>query len=193
MTFVQHLRPYRRLIAVAAFLLLLLAVFQLSGLRGHFNLAFIHQKFLDNEVTGLLIFVALFTLGNLIQIPGSVFLGAAVLALGALWGGLATYLAAVMACVVSFFILRLLGGDALRQLDGRLIPWLIARLDARPLTSVLLLRVLLQTAPALNVALALSGVKFRHYLVGTLLGLPLPIAAYCIFFDSLAHAFHIGN
>jgi len=37
-------------------------------------------------------------------------------------------------------------------------------------------------------SLTLSGVRFRHYLPGTLLGLPLPIAVYCIFFDALAKA-----
>jgi uncharacterized membrane protein YdjX (TVP38/TMEM64 family) len=50
---------------------------------------------------------------------------------------------------------------------------------------------LFQTLPALNVALALSGVRLRTYLVGTLLGLPLPIALYCLFFDSLAKALHL--
>jgi len=43
-----------------------------------------------------------------------------------------------------------------------------------------------QTLPALNVALALSGVRFRAYLAGTLLGLPLPIALYCLFFEQIA-------
>jgi hypothetical protein len=52
---------------------LLLAVFQFSGLRDNFSLAFLHQKFLDNEASGLLIFIALFALGNLIQIPGWIF------------------------------------------------------------------------------------------------------------------------
>ena len=45
---------------------------------------------------------------------------------------------------------------------------------------------LFQTLPALNYALAMSGVKFRDYLIGTLLGLPLPIFLYCLFFDYLA-------
>jgi len=45
---------------------------------------------------------------------------------------------------------------------------------------------LFQTAPAVNYALAMSGIRFRSYLIGTLIGLPLPIAAYCIFFDVLA-------
>jgi uncharacterized membrane protein YdjX (TVP38/TMEM64 family) len=29
----------------------------------------------------------------------------------------------------------------------------------------------------------MSGVKFRAFAVGTLIGLPLPIAIYCLMFD----------
>ena len=47
-----------------------------------------------------------------------------------------------------------------------------------------------QTLPALNYALALSGLRLRHYVLGTLLGLPLPIAVYCVFFDYLITAAH---
>ena len=63
---------------------------------------------------------------------------------------------------------------------------LFAGLDAHPVGSIALLRILMQTAPALNYALALSGIRFRNYMVDTLLGLPLPIALYCYFFDQLA-------
>ncbi len=183
---------YKRLFAVAAFLGLLLAVFQFSGLRENFSLVFLHQKFLDNEASGLIIFIVLFALGNLIQVPGWVFLAAAVLALGEVWGGVATYIAAVISCVLTFWVIRLVGGDALRQLKGRWATAVLARLDARPVASIVLLRILFQTMPALNYALAMSGVKFRSYLIGTVLGLPLPIALYCVFFEYLARALHIA-
>ncbi len=183
---------YQRLWAVAAFLGLLLALFQLSGLRDNFSLAYLHQKFLDNEASGLLIFIALFALGNLVQIPGWIFLAAAVLALGQAWGGVVTYIAAVASCAFTFWVIRLIGGDALRQLDGKWATRLLARLDAHPIASIVVLRMLLQTVPALNYALAMSGVKFSSYLIGTLLGLPLPIFVYCVFFEYLAKALHIA-
>ena len=44
---------------------------------------------------------------------------------------------------------------------------------------------------ALNYALAMSGIGLRSYLVGTLVGLPLPIALYCTFFDVLATGLHV--
>ena len=88
-------------------------------------------------------------------------------------------------------MIRLVGSDALRQVSGKWSGRLLGRLDAHPVRSIVLLRIVLQTLPALNYALALSGVRFRSYLTGTALGLPLPITLYCIFFDYLARAFQV--
>jgi len=182
---------YKRLLGVALFLAILFAIFQLSGLRDHFNLAFVRQLILQHRVGGLILFVLLFSLGNLIQIPGLVFLAAAVVTLDRFWGGVVTYVAAVISCALTFVIIRALGGDALRSLRNRVASRILRELDARPVASVALLRVLFQTAPALNYALGMSGIKFRNYLIGTLAGLPLPIALYCIFFDILAIGLHV--
>lgn len=184
---------YKRLLLVIAFLALLLAIFQFSGLRGNFTLAFLHQKLIDNAFTGTLIFIALFAMGNLIQIPGWIFLAAAVLSLDRFWGGLATYVAAVVSCASTFWVIRSVGGDALRQISNSYAVRILNGLDKRPALSIFFLRLLLQTAPALNYALAMSGIRFRSYLIGTLLGLPIPIALYCLFFEYMATLLHIGG
>ncbi len=67
----------------------------------------------------------------------------------------------------------------------------MSQLDAHPIRNIVLLRMLFQTVPPLNYALAMSGIRFRDYLVGTLLGLPLPIMAYCLFFDYLSIQLHL--
>jgi uncharacterized membrane protein YdjX (TVP38/TMEM64 family) len=134
---------------------------------------------------------SIFSLCNLIQIPCWLFLAAAVLALGQGPGGLATYIAAGVSCVATFLIIRFVGGDALPQLDNRIALSLLHRLDRRPAMSIELLRILFQTVPALNYTLAMSVVRFRAYLVGTLLGPPLPILLYCLFFDYLGRALKI--
>lgn len=184
---------YKRLFLVIAFLALLLAVFQFSGLRDNFTLAFLHQRFIENAFTGLMVFIVLFALGNLIQIPGWIFLAAAVLSLDKFWGGLATYLAAVVSCMFTFWVIRSVGGDALRQINNPYAVRILNNLDKHPAWSTFFLRLLFQTAPALNYALAMSGIRFKSYLIGTLLGLPLPIAIYCLFFDYMATVLHIGG
>jgi uncharacterized membrane protein YdjX (TVP38/TMEM64 family) len=186
-----YLQKYKRLIAVVLFLAVIFAVFQMSGLRGHFDLEFIKHKILENQLTGLLIFVLLFSLGNLMQIPGMVFLAAAVLALGQFYGGVATYIAAVISCAVIFIVIRQIGGAALQELDNKYAVKILARLNAQPIISIILLRTLFQTAPTLNYALAMSGVKFRDYMIGTLLGLPVPIFLLCWFFEFVVKMLHI--
>lgn len=175
-----------RLLGVLAFLALLWVGFRWLGLDAHFETQAIRQQLSMHPVGGVLLFIALFALGNLLQLPGWVFLAAAVFALGPLWGGAVTYLAAVTSCAITFAIIRAIGSNALREFRH---PWavrLLRQLDAAPVRSVAALRLLFQTLPALNVALALSGIGFRHYLAGTLLGLPLPILVYCLFFEQIA-------
>jgi uncharacterized membrane protein YdjX (TVP38/TMEM64 family) len=180
----------RRLWLLLAGLVLLWAAFRASGLESHFSVEYLHQRFVEHKLGGFLVFTALFVLGNLLQVPGWLFLAAAVLALGEPWGGLTTYVAACVTCVTTFWVVRLVGADALRAANGRLSARVFAQLDAHPVRSVAVLRLLFQTAPALNYALALSGVSFTDYLIGTLIGLPLPILLYVVFFGTLAQWFH---
>ena len=187
------MRSSHRLLLVILFLLGLFVLFEALGLRAQFSLEALQALILMHPVVGLLLFTLLFALGNLIQIPGWVFLAAAVLALGRLYGGIATYVAACVSCIFTFITIRYLGGNALRELDNRLAQRLLNGLDRRPLASIIVLRMLFQTVPALNYALALSGVRFRTYLLGTLLGLPLPIGLYCVFFDYLAMLLNIAH
>jgi uncharacterized membrane protein YdjX (TVP38/TMEM64 family) len=180
------LSRHGRLLAVLAFFALLAGGFALFGLGEHFSLTAIRDQLLMHPASGFVFFVALFALGNLLQVPGWIFLASAVLALGPLHGGIVTWLGASTACAVTFLIVRQIGGNALREFDQAWAKRAFARLDARPVACVAALRLMFQTLPALNVALALSGVRFRNYLAGTLLGLPLPIAAYCVFFEQIA-------
>ena len=189
---IRFLTRYKRLIGVIVLLAVLLLAFQMSGMRDHLDLAFLRELILRHRLGGLLLFVLLFAVGNLVQIPGWIFLAAAVLTLGRVWGGAVTYLAAMVSCALTFLAIRALGGDALRLIENRLALKILRRLDEHPVGSVALLRVLFQTMPAMNYALAMSGIGFRQYMLGTAVGLPLPIALYCIFFDVMAKALHIA-
>ena len=186
-------KRHARLLGILLFLMTIITLAQVSGLRSQFNLAYLRGILDGHPVEGLLIFVVLFALGNLIQLPGWLFLASAVLVLGPVWGGIVTYVAACVACALTFLLVRWLGGAALRRLSNPLAQRLLARLDAQPVRSVALLRILFQTLPALNYALALSGLQFRQYALGTLLGLPVPIALYCLFFEQLARLLHISQ
>ena len=181
---------HRRLIGLLVFLLALAWLAYATGLRSRFSVPWLQQLLQDNLWTGLTLFVLLFCAGNIFQVPGWIFLAAAVLAFGRGNGGLATYVAANLSCLFTFVTVRLLGGNVAATLQNPYALRLLTQLQAHPVRNVVLLRTLFKTLPPLNYALALSGLKLRHYVLGTLLGLPLPIAVYCLFFDYLIKAAH---
>ena len=175
-----------RWLAVLGFAVLLWVIVELTGLRDQLSLAQVRRAFDEHRAWGFALFTALFVLANLVHVPGGIFLLAAVLALGPLWGGLSTYVAACISCTVTFLVVRALGADALRSLDNRVARRLFAALDRQPVRSVVLLRLVFHSVPALNYGLALSGVRLRHYVLGTVLGLPLPILVVTLLMDTVA-------
>ncbi len=185
-------RTHPRVLTGVAALLVLIALSRLTGLQEWFQLDHLRALLRDHRNEGLVLYVALFILGNLLHIPGFIFVAAAVLVLGPLSGGVATYVAASLSCAMTFLLVRWFGGNAMQALPYPFAQRLLAHLHRHPLRNTAVLRVVFQTLPTLNYALALSGLRFRTYLAGTLLGLPLPIAAYCIFFDAIAHTMHLA-
>jgi len=92
-------------------------------------------------------------------------------------------MAAMCSSTISFLLIRAAGGTALRSFNHRWADKIFAHLDERPILSVASLRLMFQTLPALNYALALADIRFRDYLAGTVLVLPVPIFLYCYFFE----------
>ena len=175
--------PKKKLLSIVTFFVLLYAVVEVAGLRSRLSPDVIEALFFAYPVWGIVLFCLAFSLGNLLYVPGWVFLVGAVVALGKEWGWAATLLAAMCSSTISFFLIRAVGETALRSFNHRWADKIFAHLDERPILSVAVLRLMFQTLPALNYALALADIRFRNYLAGTILGLPIPIFLYCYFFE----------
>ena len=175
--------PKKKILYIAAFFTVLYITIELTGLRSRLSPETIKGFFFEHTLWGMVVFCVAFSIGNILYVPGWVFLVGAVFALGKEWGGIATFSAAMVSSAISFYLIRAVGGTALRSLNHRWADKIFAHLDDRPILSVSVLRLLFQTLPALNYALALANIRFRYYIFGTLLGLPIPIFLYCYFFE----------
>lgn len=98
----------------------------------------------------------LFSLGNLVQGPGWIFLASAVL------------------------------------VRGNLTQRMLSKLHAHPIRNVIVLRTVFQTLAARNYTLAMPGIGIKEYMLATMLGLPLPITVYCLFFNYIVKIARIG-
>jgi uncharacterized membrane protein YdjX (TVP38/TMEM64 family) len=174
-----------RLVGLVAFLATLVVIGKVTGASEQVTVENLRGWMSDAGAWGVLAFVVVFVVGELIQVPGLIFVAAAVLSYGRLEGGVLSHLTAVLSVCFSFALVRFTGGRALAEIE---LPWarrIMEKLDDHPIKTVVILRATLVLAPPVNYALALSSIKFRDYLIGSALGLIPPILIFVALFDEL--------
>jgi uncharacterized membrane protein YdjX (TVP38/TMEM64 family) len=174
-----------RLMAALALALLLFGIGRALDLQQHLTVESLRATMASAGIAGVVLYVIAFCLGELLHVPGLVFVAAGVLAYGPVLGGPLAFLGAVASVSVSFWVVRAIGGRPLGELRPRWVRRALAQLDARPVATIALLRVVLILWPPLNYALALSQVSFAHYFLGSVLGLVAPMALAVTLFDYL--------
>jgi len=174
---------WARVAALAALVLGLVVVGRLTGLTDHLSAPRIRAALAAAGVWGPVLFVVAFSAGELVHVPGTVFVAAAVFSYGRLGGCALALCGAVVSLSVNFVVVRAVGGEPLGAVRRPFVRRMLAHLDGRPVRTIALLRLVLWMAPQLNYALALSSVRFRDYLAGSVLGLAVPITVIASFFD----------
>ncbi len=175
-----------RLLALAVFLVGSVVIAHTTGLTERVDVATV-RGFMERAGTlGFFAFLAAFALGELVHVPGLVFVGAASVAYGQTLGTLAAYVGALASLTLSFYVVRMIGGQPLEDVKRPLVRRILSGLDEHPMRTIMILRFFFWMAPALNYALAMSKVRYRDYLFGSALGLLVPIPLAVLFFDWLA-------
>ncbi|MEM9073339.1 MAG: VTT domain-containing protein [Myxococcota bacterium] len=147
------------------------------GLVEHFSADGIRGLVASAGAFGILVYIGAFSLGSLMQIPGAAFLVAARVAFGPVIGVAVAYVGALAAISIGFVTFRGLGGKSLAD-----VRWgkLGAQLDDRPVRTMVLLRTFMMISPPLTAALAMSKLRFRDHLVGSAIGLVLPVTLWVL-------------
>lgn len=179
----------RRLIALAALIVGLLVVAHATGVTESVTVESLRDTVQRAGAWGYLLLIVIFALGELVHIPGLVFVFAGVVAYGQLVGGILGYVGAVGSVTFSFVVVRTVGGQALEAIEKPWVRKILDGLEARPIRTVVLIRLVMWMAPPVNYALALSGIKLRDYVIGSMVGLAPVIAVFAIFFEQLMERF----
>ena len=131
-------------------------------------------------------YVVMFCGGELLHVPGVVFIVLGVLLFGR-WGGFgAAFFGSVASVCFSFVVVRAIGGQPISAAPRwKRAAALVDAVAERPIAAVALLRLLLWVAPPVNYFLAMSAVSFRDYALGSALGLWPPVLAICLATDAL--------
>jgi uncharacterized membrane protein YdjX (TVP38/TMEM64 family) len=166
---------WMRLVALAALVVALLVAGRLSGLTDRLSVPALRATVAAAGAWGPVLFVVAFCVGELVHVPGMVFVAAAALGYGPVSGAALSFAGALASQSVTFAFVRSVGGKPLATLKWPFARRLLAHLDRRPVLTIALLRLVLWISPPVSYALALSGVRFRSYFAGSALGLAIPI------------------
>jgi uncharacterized membrane protein YdjX (TVP38/TMEM64 family) len=175
----RWLRPALMLVVIGALWL----VAEKTGLRKNASAEKLHAFMQRAGAWGVVAYLGAFSLGTMIQVPGTIFLLAARIAYGPLVGGILAYVGAVTAVTVSFVFARTVGGRAFAEIKWKPVKKLMTHMGDRPVTTIAIVRLIVWMSPPLNYTLAMSTVRFRDYVVGSAIGLLPPVALVMVFSD----------
>lgn len=166
-----------RWVGLILFLLAVYAAARLTGAERWLEPSHLVGTLRAMGAWGWVVFVLAVVLAELASLPGIVFVGVASAVWGSWLGCVHMLLAAVFSSVVSFALARWVGGKPLSAVRWRWVERTLSRIQRHPVLTVIALRSVFWMATWLSYVLAMSPIRFRHYLLGTALGLLTPIAA----------------
>lgn len=156
--------------------LALLAKF--TPLGNYLSFTYLSETLQAAGAIGIVIFLVAFVAGALMNLPAFLFTITALLVYGYGWGYVIAGLGSFLAAITHFQVVRTIGGQALTEIKMPLMRKIMANFDTHPLRTVIVLRLIFFVSPPVNYLLALSNVRQRDFIVGTILGLILPLGTH---------------
>lgn len=146
------------------------------------------QTFQDSSLAPFLA-IAAFVLGGLVVAPVTVLIAVSVLAFGPLLGFVYSFTGMTLSALLVFGLGHLLGHEAVRRLAGSRLNKISQRLAQRGVLAIIAVRII-PVAPfsLINLVAGASHIKFRHFLIGTLIGELPGLLALSIFVDQIGEA-----
>lgn len=132
----------------------------------------VRQVVADAGFWAPLLFLVLQSAITIAPIPRTAFMVAGGVLFGSITGVVLVLIGTVVAATLAFWLVRLVGGEFVeRHAHHPALAWIRARVEHSGLLTMLSLR-MIPAVPfsVMNYASGLSGVRFRHFALGTLLG-----------------------
>ena len=123
-------RTWVRLTLLTMFLVAVYAVGRATGFTEQLTVEGIRESMRAAGIGGFFVFLVTFSVGQLLYIPGFVFVAVAGLAYGPVWGSVASIIAATISVGVSFVIVRTIGGQPLKEINKPFLKKWLDRLEA---------------------------------------------------------------
>lgn len=132
-----------------------------------------------------LVLLGLYLVLTPLGMPTSPLMAAGGVVFGVVWGSVYNYVGSVLGAAISYFLARGLGRDFILHLLGSRLDRLERMLDRHGFWAVVRTRFLPIPFPVMNFGPALLGIKPAPFLLGSALGLLLPIPLWTYFWVTM--------
>ncbi|MEM7810354.1 MAG: VTT domain-containing protein [Planctomycetota bacterium] len=136
-----------------------------------FDVAALRETVTSWGWAGIGVYLSAFAVRDLTRVPGFVMAGVAILAFDGLTGPVLAYVGANISGHCGFLMARFAVGGLLAKCKSSWIAWLMEKVHANPLRTVVCMRAMIGTTATVNAPLAMSGISWRTFAIGTLIGL----------------------
>lgn len=186
----------KRLILLLAVSLLLMYLGRYTSLSRYFDLDLMTDTMQEAGTLGICLFTLAYVAGTLMNLPGVIFLFISFNVYAGMMGVFIAYMATLLSMVAHFYFARGLAGEALSEIKQPFIRKHMEKMNTRPVLTTAILRLVLFVSPPVNYALALSSIRFRDFLLGSMLALPFNLATNYILMvyakDEVLHWLGLG-
>ena len=132
-----------------------------------------------------LIFISAFIGGFFLRIPGFIFIILAAVVFGKLSAIIYSFIAITVGASLTFFVARFFLRDTVSKMEIRGVRGLNEKITRRGFLTVFLLRLVFFLMPPVNWVLGVTGVKYRDYLLGTILGVSPGVILFSFVFGDI--------
>jgi uncharacterized membrane protein YdjX (TVP38/TMEM64 family) len=150
--------------------------------------------FLDTAgIWAPLLFIAIYTLGVCLFVPGTLLTGLGAAIFGPYWGFVYVWFGAMIGAGAAFVIGRTLGREFASGLIGNKLKKYDDAIERNGFATVLYLRLVYFPFTPMNFGMGLTKVRFRDYLMGTGLGIIVGTFIFTFFIGTLKEVWTSGD
>lgn len=140
-----------------------------------------------------LVYIAFYSLGVCLFVPGTLLTGLGAAIFGAYWGFVYVWIGAMLGASAAFFIGRTLGRDFAASLIGDKLKKYDDAIERNGFATVLYLRLVYFPFTPMNFGMGLTKVRFKDYVFGTGLGIIVGTFIFTFFIGTLKDVWVSGN
>lgn len=162
-----------RLIVLLSVSLVLMYIGRHSGFSKYFGLEYLTQTIENTGGFGIVLFAVVYVIGTLMNVPGMIFLFVLFLVYDGIGGFCIGYVTTLLSMLAHFYFTRGVAGEVFKEIKHPLIRKYADRLAEKPLSTTIILRLLLFISPPVNYALAFSSIRPKHFVLGSMIAMPV--------------------